>query len=93
MTHVAQSQADGHADGLAADVIEELAAVLDLQVDEVKPTDDLRADFGVKPRDFDMLRWALASRWHFDTPGHAIAGWKTVGDVVSYVAMRTGAGV
>lgn len=90
MTHQAISQADGHADSLAGQVIEEIAAALDLDVAEVRPGCRLRDDFGAQPRDFDVLRWALEQRYGFAVPVHAVPGWKNVADVLAYVRMRLG---
>lgn len=87
-THTASSQPDGYSDSLAEKVIEEIAAVLDLDLAEVRPGCQLRNDFGCQPRDFDMLRWAFEQRWGFFVPINAVAGWKDVGDLISYVEMR-----
>lgn len=89
MSHLASPQADGFADGsLLDDVFEELAAVLDLDLAEIGPGCELRKDFGCQPHDFDRLRVALEQRWGFFVPGHAVAGWKDVGSLISYVELR-----
>lgn len=62
-THLAISQPDGYADTLTDAVVEEIAAVLDLSVSDVQPSCQLRRDFGAKPVDLEMLRWALEKRW------------------------------
>lgn len=88
--HAAMSQPDGHADTLRDQVIEEIAAALDLAVEEVTPGCALREDFGCRPIDFDALRWAFEQRWGFAVPIHAVPGWRDVGSVVRYISMRLG---
>ena len=87
-THTAISQPDGYADTLTDAVIEEIAAVLDLSVSDVQPSCQLRRDFGAKPVDLEMLRWALEKRWGLFSPKEAPNAWFTVADVVAYVEMR-----
>lgn len=88
IAHAAISQPDGHADSLADEVREEIAAVLDLSVSDVQPSCQLRRDFGAQPHDFDTFRWAFERRWGFFVPIEAPAAWLTCGDVIAYVEMR-----
>ena len=89
MTHLATSQPDGFAeDSLTEQMIDELAAVLDLERAEILPGCQLRQDFGCQPRDFDNLRCAIQGRFGFAVPVHAVPGWKDVGDLIAYVELR-----
>ncbi len=86
--HQPSTQADGYADALTDAVREEIAAVLDLMITDVRPHCQLRRDFGAQPNDFDVFRWAFEKRWGIFVPIEAPAGWLCVSDVIAYIEMR-----
>lgn len=89
MTHLASSQADGHASSsIAEQVTVAIADALNLELAEVLDGCSLVNDFGATRDDVQTLRFGLETRFGITIPRHALQGWSQVADVVRYISGR-----
>ena len=91
MSHIATSQADGHADTLTDRVYALIADALDVMRLEVMPGCVLRDDLGADDADIDRLRRMIDRKLGCYVTYEDAAKWREVADVVGYVQRRMGA--